>query len=195
MNIENISPALSDFQPASFGNSGRSLRFRPPTDRDARSVHALISRCPPLDVNSLYANLLQCSHFSGTSILAETGDGGVAAFISGYLLQEDPDTLFIWQIAVDPVHRGQGIALSLLKTLLDRALPTGVRYLETTISPENGPSRNLFQKLFSQRKAPFSTRLLFDRETHFGGGHDDEVLYRGGPFSTVGPGHLTQEES
>jgi L-2,4-diaminobutyric acid acetyltransferase len=179
---ENISPALSDFQSPSFGNSGRSLRFRPPTDRDGRPVHALISRCPPLDVNSCYANLLQCSHFSGTSILAETEDGGLAAFISGYLLQKDPDTLFIWQIAVDPVHRGQGIALSLLETLLDRTVPTGVRYLETTISPENGPSRNLFQKLFSQRKAPFSTRLLFDRETHFGGGHDDEVLFRGGPF-------------
>ena len=195
MTSENISPALSDL-PASFRErSGRSILFRPPTDRDGRNVHALIARCSPLDVNSLYANLLQCTHFADTSLLAEREDGRVAAFASGYLIPRTPDTLFIWQVAVDPDSRGQGLALSLLGTLLDRTIRSGIRYLETTISPENGPSRSLFQKLFAQREAPFSTRLLFDRETHFGKGHDEEILYRGGPFSTVGPLHLTQEES
>ena len=187
MNSENISPVLSDFQAPSRRETERLFRFRTPTDLDGQSVHRLIARCPPLDVNSLYANLLQCLHFSGTSILAETGDGQLAAFISGYVIPENPDTLFIWQVAVDPVHRGKGVALSMLEALLDRTLSMGVRYLETTISPENGPSRKLFQKLFSRRKAPFSRRPLFGRETHFGGGHDEEILYRGGPFSAVGP--------
>ncbi|EIJ77005.1 diaminobutyrate acetyltransferase [Leptospirillum ferriphilum] len=187
MDSKNISPACLDFQTPTRTEAERFFRFRTPTDLDGRSVHRLISRCPPLDANSVYANLLQCLHFSGTSILAETGDGQLAAFISGYVLPENPDTLFIWQVAVDPVHRGKGVALSMLDALLDRTIPAGVRYLETTISPENGPSRTLFQKLFSRRKAPFSKRPLFGRETHFGGGHDDEVLYRGGPFSAVGP--------
>ena len=181
------------FRPASSRKG--PYQFRPPTDRDGRTVHALIGRCPPLDVNSPYANLLQCSHFSDTSVLAEDAEGRLAGFVSAYRLPRTPNTLFVWQVAVDPGRRRQGLSLAMLEALLDRTIPGGILYLETTITPGNIPSRRLFRTLFEKRQVPFSTRLLFGREAHFGGEHDEEVLHRGGPFRVAGPGHLRQEDS
>ncbi|MFQ5471249.1 MAG: diaminobutyrate acetyltransferase, partial [Gammaproteobacteria bacterium] len=46
-------------------------KFRNPTAEDGATVNRLIASCPPLDSNSIYCNLLQCSYFSETSIIAE----------------------------------------------------------------------------------------------------------------------------
>ena len=35
------------------------------------AIWELISACPPLDTNSAYANLLQCTHFADTCVIAE----------------------------------------------------------------------------------------------------------------------------
>ena len=72
----------------------QELTLRPPTATDGMAVHNLIAACPPLDTNSAYCNLIQCSHFSSTSVLADA-DGEVAGFISGHRIPERPDTLFI----------------------------------------------------------------------------------------------------
>src|SRR3546814_16914023 len=40
--------------------------FRNPVAEDAQAIHDLIAACPPLDTNSLYCNLLQCTHFAET---------------------------------------------------------------------------------------------------------------------------------
>lgn len=159
------------------------LAIRHPSDSDGLSVHELVSRCQPLDTNSVYCNLLQCTDFAETSLLAEDKEGLLAGFISGYRPPSRPDTLFVWQVAVDAPMRGQGLALCMLKTLCAQVARQGVSYLETTISPGNASSRALFFKLFSWLGSGFSTRTLFSRTGHFSGKHEDEVLYRAGPFS------------
>ncbi|MHB1927546.1 MAG: diaminobutyrate acetyltransferase [Leptospirillum sp.] len=156
--------------------------LRQPSDRDGRPVSELVARCPPLDTNSLYASLLQCTHFSDTSVVAEDENGKPAGFIPAYRLPSLPHTLFVWQVAVDPQARGLGVGLSMLESLLERLLPHGVRFLETTISPKNAASQALFLKLFSRYRVAFTTRLLFSGDDHFGGKHDDEELYHAGPF-------------
>ncbi|NLC08601.1 MAG: diaminobutyrate acetyltransferase, partial [Gammaproteobacteria bacterium] len=60
--------------------------------------------------------------------------------------------------------------------------PKGVRYLETTISPDNAASQALFLKAFHQLGIEHSTRVLFSSQQHFAGLHEDEVLYRAGPL-------------
>lgn len=166
-----------------YRSANRVFTLRKPSERDGLKVSELVERCPPLDTNSLYANLLQCTHFSDTSVVAEDESGNPAGFIPAYRLPTRPDTLFIWQVAVDPAARELGVGLSMLESLLDRLLPRGVRFLETTISPTNAPSRALFLKLFSRYKVVFSTRPFFSKDVHFGGDHDDEELYHAGPFS------------
>ncbi|WP_286237257.1 diaminobutyrate acetyltransferase [Neptuniibacter halophilus] len=148
-------------------------------------MSALIRRCPPLDTNSLYCNLLQCRDFSETSILAEGPDGQAVGFISGYIPPARPDTLFIWQVALDSNWRGQGIARTMLSELFQRV--EQAKYLETTISPSNAASRKLFTGFFSEHFMEYETSLLFERGDHLDADHEDEVLYRAGPAISFKP--------
>ena len=117
----------------------------------------------------------------------ETADGDLVGFISGYRPPARQDTLFVWQVAVDSRMRGQGLALKMLLALVERLRPTGVSRLETTISPGNAASEALFKKAFRLLGADYSTEVLFSRQTHFNGEHDDEIIYRAGPFTQSAP--------
>ena len=173
--------------------SSKSFSLRVPRATDGYALNQLVKRCPPLDTNSVYCNLLQCTDFSATSIAAEHTDGELVGFISGYCPPSRPDTLFIWQVAVDDRMRGQGLAISMLLELVRRtAADNGVRWLETTISPGNTASEALFAKAFRQLGVEPVTSVLFCRQTHFDGQHDDEVLYRAGPFSPSALSELTK---
>src|SRR3546814_18029749 len=50
---------------------GTAVHYRPPRKTDGTRIWALIRSIAALDDNSLYCNLLQCSHFAGTCALAE----------------------------------------------------------------------------------------------------------------------------
>ena len=75
-----------------------TLTLRAPRKPDGARIWALIRSIEALDDNSMYCNLLQCSHFASTCALAEI-DGKPVGWISGYLPPEKPDTLFVWQVA------------------------------------------------------------------------------------------------
>src|SRR5690554_4318868 len=115
--------------------SSKTFSLRIPQATDGHALNQLVERCPPLDTNSVYCNLLQCTDFSATSIAADNPEGELVGFISGYRPPSRPDTLFIWQVAVDDRMRGQGLASSMLLELIRRTADAGVRWLETTISP------------------------------------------------------------
>jgi len=155
--------------------------FRTPEADDGPAVTDLIASCPPLDSNSRYCNLLQCTHFSDTCLLAER-DGQAVGFVSGYILPRQPDTLFIWQVAVASSARGQGVGKRMLTSLLWNPACQGVRRLETTITPKNRASWALFQRLAEELKADIREELYFEREIHFSGQHDPEYLVQIGPF-------------
>ncbi|MCA6063533.1 diaminobutyrate acetyltransferase [Thalassolituus marinus] len=158
-----------------------NILFREPKDTDGSAVFELINRCKPLDVNSMYCNLLQCSHFAQTSIAAERS-GEIIGFISGYRLPQQPDTLFVWQVAVDASARGMGLASRMLTTLLQR-LGGDIRHLHTSITASNEASWNTFRRLAETLNAPLNSSMMFDRERHFGGAHDSESLVHIGPFN------------
>jgi L-2,4-diaminobutyric acid acetyltransferase len=157
------------------------LILRVPSPDDGSALHDLIAACPPLDPNSRYCNLLQVSHFADTAVVAER-DGRLVGSITGYLLPRAPDTLFIWQVAVHEQARGQALATRMMNAIVDREVCRGVRWLETTIDPENAASWKAFEKFAQARRARTEQRLLFSRDQHFAGRHGDEVLLRIGPF-------------
>lgn len=157
--------------------------FHRPTISDGMALHKLISSCPPLDSNSAYCNLLQCTHFASTSILAKQR-GDLVGAVSGYLLPEDSTTLFVWQVAVSGSARGQGIALRMLGELLGRPNCRQVKFLHTSVTPDNGASRALFTRLARDLAAPMIDRLWFARDRDFEGKHADEILLKIGPFSS-----------
>lgn len=161
-----------------------TVTLRQPTEQDGYWLHQLVKRCQPLDTNSVYCNLLQCTDFSDTAIAAQDASGKLVGFISGYRPPQRQDTLFVWQVAVDSSMRGQGLAARMLHALVARLQPQGVRHIETTISPGNAASQALFLKVFAQLGIEYKTTTLFSSKQHFNGEHEDEVLYRAGPIST-----------
>lgn len=161
-------------------------RLRPPTPADGAALHDLIRRSPPLDLNSCYAYLLHGLHFADTCVLAETETGtgpGIAAWISAYLPPGRPDTLFVWQVAVDAGHRGRGLARTLLLHLLQRPACADVRWLETTVSPDNLPSRRLFEGLARELGCACHISDLFSAADFGAQHHEAEQLFRIGPIA------------
>lgn len=145
------------------------------------TINQLVAASPPLDTNSVYCNLLQCSHFAETSIIAKSG-AQCMGFISGYLIPSRPDTLFVWQVVVAEAGRGQGLASRMLEQLAQRPACAQVQYIETTITPDNEASWALFRKLARQLDAPLNDTVGFDKTIHFHGAHETEHLLRIGPF-------------
>jgi len=160
------------------------LLIRPPTPADAAAVHALIARCPPLDTNSMYCNLLQCTHHRQTCALAETESepGDARAFVSAYRLPEHQDSLFIWQVAVDERARGGGLGGRLISEILGRPACRGVEYLRTTITLDNAASWAMFRSLAQALEAETREHKLFDSEQHFGNRHASEHELTIGPL-------------
>jgi L-2,4-diaminobutyric acid acetyltransferase len=146
-------------------------------------VYQLVKSCPPLDTNSSYCNLLQCSHFSATSVAAEL-EGQLVGFISGYIIPDRPDTLFVWQVAVSEQARGIGLASRMLKHILSRSQCQQVHYIETSITAENQGSWALFTSLAKKLAAELNSSDWMDKHTHFKDQHDSEALVRIGPFTT-----------
>ncbi len=164
---------------ASKENNAEALSLRIPRASDGLALHQLVENCPPLDPNSLYCNLLQCSHFADTAVAAEC-DGELVGFISGFIPPNKPDTLFVWQVAVDASMRGRGLGAQMLNELIER---TGASYMETTVTADNGASWGMFRSFARSRDTQCEDcGPLFERKQHFGDKHDSEHLARLGPF-------------
>lgn len=170
------------------------VRLRQPNAFDGHQLHQLIQSCPPLDENSVYCNLLQCSHFAETSVVGEA-DGQLACAISGYLVPERPDTLFIWQVAVAEAARGQGVAGKMLEHILGRPACADVRYLETTVTNSNRASWALFEGFARRFEANLERSEMFESQLHFAGAHETEVLARIGPLPRISAGATTTTET
>jgi L-2,4-diaminobutyric acid acetyltransferase len=161
-----------------------SIEVRRPRKADGSKVWELIQSIEKLDDNSMYCNLLQCSHFASTCALAEM-NGEAVGWISGYVLPESPDTLFVWQVAVHPDARGRGVAKRLILNLLKRKACRQVRHIHSTITPDNKASWALFRAIADELDAPLVDDAHFERDAHFGGAHDTEHLVEIGPFDRL----------
>lgn len=159
------------------------LIFREPSLADAVAITQLVSRCPPLDVNSHYVSLLLCRDFHATCVVAEC-DSTIVGFLSAYRPPVRRDTVFVWQVAVDGILRSRGVASRMLDALLSRNVCSDVKYLEATVTPSNTSSRNLFRSLAKRLDAKCRTSSGFSQEM-FGGAqeHEPEELFRIGPFT------------
>jgi L-2,4-diaminobutyric acid acetyltransferase len=161
-----------------------AITLRRPVPEDGAAVNALIARCDPLDRNSLYCNLLQCTHFADTCVVAMLGDR-IVGWVSAHIPPREPDTLFVWQVAVAPEARGRALALDMIDAVLKRAACAAVAQLKTTITVENEASWRTFRRVAGARGAPLESEPWFMRHTHFDGAHATEFLVTIGPFAAA----------
>lgn len=158
------------------------MKLREPRRADGPVLHRLVAQCPPLDLNSPYLYLLLGEHFAATCIVAEDA-AGVAGMVSGYRLPERSGAWFVWQVAVHPRMRGQGLGQRMLRAVLARPAMSDVRCIETTVGPGNRASRRLFSGLAESLDAPLVETALFDAALFEDGAHEAEPLLRIGPFT------------
>src|SRR3546814_8137441 len=71
--------------------STADLQLRRPVATDGPAITALVARCAPLDRNSAYCNLLQCTHFADSCIVAER-DGAIVGWVSGHRPRSEEHT-------------------------------------------------------------------------------------------------------
>ncbi|NLG56607.1 MAG: diaminobutyrate acetyltransferase [Rhodococcus sp.] len=152
-----------------------AVTFRCPEISDGVRLWEIAKNSQVLDLNSSYAYLLWCRDFSRSSVVA-VSEGSPVGFVTGFIRPESPDTLFVWQVAVDSSQRGKGIAAKMLDELMYRLAADGVTRLETTISPDNEASIALFTALARRRGVEISKQELF-APGDFPDGHEAEDLF------------------
>lgn len=177
-------PLDSQTRRPGVNETNEDVQLQEPSLIDGPELWRLARDSKVLDVNSPYSYTLWCRDFADTSVVVK--DAGVACgFITGYTRPSSPDTFFVWQVAVDHDHRGQGLARRMLDGLADRLAARGHRYMEATVTPDNAASTAMFQSFARDRGCELTRSPLFGAEHFPEGGHEPEVLFRIGPFEAT----------
>lgn len=167
--------------------------YREPETADGARIWTLVHDAGVLDLNSSYCYLLLCAHHADTCVLAEH-EGELLGFVTGYRPPKQPDTYFLWQVGVDQGARGLGLATKMALSILSREACADVRYLETTVTPSNTPSQELFQSIARRLDTECHRHPFFDASMFPDSGHEPEELYRIGPFTRESVLNATQKE-
>lgn len=184
--------AQTDSAPTGSGSSGQrrgrkprrevGYRFRHPEVEDGTAIWELVKETGVLDINSAYSYIMLGEYFSDTCLIAEH-KGNMVGFVSGFIPQQQEDTLFVWQVAVAGSERGRGLARTLLLKVLELPACVNVHYLECTVTPSNKPSTRLFRAIARELGTELNIREGFEGELFPEDGHEGERLFRIGPFN------------
>ncbi|HLS65856.1 MAG TPA: diaminobutyrate acetyltransferase [Pseudogracilibacillus sp.] len=157
--------------------------LRQPTEKDGSDMFRIVKESNVLDVNSSYSYLMWGKFFRSTSIIAECESERVVGFVSGFLLPERNDTLFVWQVGVEKEQRGKGLATKLIIELLRNVRQKeDVHYLEATVTPSNIPSSKLFKGIAKKLATDCIITECFPEDLFPDDAHESELSYRIGPF-------------
>ena len=165
-------------------DTDRTTRIRFPEAQDAAPIWRLVQSGGGLDLNSSYFYSLACRHFRESCAVAMTDDGHLAGFVVGHRPTNNPDTLFVWQVAVAPTERGRGLAQSMIQWLRGQAVPA-LRWIEATVTPSNRSSRALFEGIARRLDCPIHEQVWASAE-EFPVPHEPEILLRIGPIASQG---------
>ena len=154
-----------------------------PRDIDGVAIHNLVRRSPFLDDNSLYCYLMVCSHFAETSVVARI-NSELVGVITAYIPPQQPDTLFVWQVAVAKTAQRRGLARAMLEHIVQRNTLQHIKWLETTVTLDNQASRGLFESLAKRMHCDLQEAIMFNRKGHFNNLHDSEYRLRIGPIGS-----------
>jgi len=162
------------------GSKNTAFNITNTKKEDGPAVYEIAKSSSSLDLNSRYCYLLLCLHFNKFCLIAKSDEEAVG-FVLAYQHPHCADTLFIWQIAVDPRFQNLGIGTGLLKRLVLLAAENGLNYIETTITPSNKASYAIFKKISGEYSADCQESVYFPRNL-FEGDHEEERLLRIGPI-------------
>ena len=151
-----------------------AVTFRRPTEADYPRITAVIDEWwGGRELDHLLPRLW-LQHFTGTSWLAETGDGRLAGFLIGFLSPDQPDAAYCHLIATNPNLRRRGLGRALYERFFEDAGTGGRRSVTAITWPANHGSIAFHRALgFVVQQGPGSQNLYgtparagydFDRE-------------------------------
>ncbi|MGI5912000.1 MAG: diaminobutyrate acetyltransferase [Syntrophomonadaceae bacterium] len=152
-----------------------------PLEEDVKDIWNLIKSTRILDLNSAYSYLLLAKYFKDTCVVAVTA-GRIIGFISAFIPPQQPEVIFVWQVAVDERFRRQGLGMSMLKHLLARDVCHSINYLNITVNPSNEAAITLYRKLAEELKTSCRGDLCFPTRLFPGEQHEEEIMLHIGPL-------------
>lgn len=160
----------------------QTITFREPAPADGLAVWEMVREQPKLDLNSAYLYVLWFRDFADCSAVA-VADDEVIGFVMGYRRPSAPDTLFVWQEAVQARHGVPDLGIDLFDHVVKQQMDKGVKYVEATVSKDNLPIILVLKKVAKKHGVPIEKQDVLFGADHFPGEHHDEVLYRFGPLT------------
>ncbi len=151
------------------------LTIEPPTLQDAAAMHRLAEESGVLDVNSRYAYLLCARLFASSCRIARNSVGEVIGFTTAIVDPEKNNTLFVWQVAVDPSARGLQLGA---RMVADIVAALQVRMVEATVTPGNAASTRMFARIAEWLKSEVQYDTGFAPELFAPENHEEEELLR-----------------
>ncbi len=109
------------------GEEPSGLTFRRPVEADhARLVGVVDAWWGGRPLHHLL-HRLWFQHFTTTSWVAETEDGGMAGFLIGFISPDDPREAYVHLVAADPELRRHGVGRALYRRFVDDVHGRGAR--------------------------------------------------------------------
>lgn len=159
-----------------------SFLLRKPDKNDSKEIFQLIKSVGTLDLNSQYLYLLQTTHFQNTCSVAIYNEK-IVGFVSGYIIPDDKETLFIWQVAVSNEVRGQNLAMKIILDIFNKNnTSNNIKYILSTVSPSNKASQRVFEKIANKLNTKIENKTLFSIDDFFDV-HEEEIQYLIGPIN------------
>lgn len=159
-----------------------SFLLRKPDKNDSKEIFQLIKSVGTLDLNSQYLYLLQTTHFQNTCSVA-IYNKKIVGFVSGYIIPDDKETLFIWQVAVSNEVRGQNLAMKIILDIFNKNnTSNNIKYILSTVSPSNIASQRVFEKIANKLNTKIENKTLFSIDDFFDA-HEEEIQYLIGPIN------------
>ncbi len=142
-----------------------------------RRVHQLLPR-------------LWFQHFSGTSWIAETGDGRLAGFLVGFVSPDEPRTGYVHMIGANPNLRHAGLGRMLYDAFIADVVPLGVERIKAVTWPGNRVSVGFHTAIgFRVDDGPGSQRLYgTPAYPDYDGQNEDRVVFVREVGPSVGAG-------
>lgn len=160
----------------------RDIVLRRASEEDGKDIWSLVKSTRVLDLNSAYSYLLLGKYFSDSCVVAEI-KGKIVGFISAFFPFKQPETIFVWQVAVDESVRRRRLGMNMLKHLLSREECSNICYLEITVNPSNQAAYALYRELAKELNAHCTEGLCFPARFFPDGQHEEEIMLRIGPFN------------
>lgn len=107
-------------------------------------LYNLVGRIEGIVQHPTHFYKIMISYF-GNSILIAKEKASFVGFLLGFASQVKPSEYFIWQLGVDPQHRGKKIAKKIMEETIITAEKIGCKYVTATVETTNKASQALFE--------------------------------------------------